>query len=182
VSIRLEGVVSNRNGIGAQVDVWLSGQRISRNVLPSGGFHDFSDLQVIAGLNGAYSLDSIIVYWPSGIVQKLGQTNGDEFLTIVEDEETYIGQVNRRNDEIQVSISPNPVTENATINIRSANNEQVNITLMNVRGQEIKKIFNGTAQQKEWHISFHVSDLSKGIYFLKAESGKKVITKKLIIL
>ena len=181
VSIRLEGVISNRNGIGARVDVWLGGQRISRNVLPNGGFHDFSDLEVSAGLNGAYSLDSIIVYWPSGIVQKLGQTNGDEFLTIVEDEETYIGQAGHENNRLQFSIKPNPATENTVAEIRSADGE-VSIVLLNAGGQEIRKIFKGTANREVRQISVPVNQLPKGIYFLKATGGKDVVIKKLVVL
>jgi hypothetical protein len=53
---------------------------------------------------------------------------------------------------------------------------------MNTGGQEIKKIFDGIPKQKEWYISFSVSDLPKGIYFLNATSRKKVLTRKLIVL
>jgi len=182
VSIRLEGVVSNRNGIGAQVDVWLGGQRISRNVLPNGGFHDFGDLEIIAGLNGAYSLDSIIVYWPSGIVQKIGQTNGDEFLTIVEDEETYIGHKEENINQLQLHIMPNPVTEKATVTIQASRDNYLKITLLNATGKEIKQIFNGYPAQEEWHISMPVNNLPEGIYFLKADNGKNILVKKLIVL
>ena len=88
LSVYLKGVESNPNGIGAQVDVWCMGQVISRNMLSDGGFHDFSDLHLNFGLDDALVVDSIIVYWPSGIVQKIGITNANHFITIIEDETT----------------------------------------------------------------------------------------------
>ena len=69
--ITLKGVISNFNGIGAQADMWINGQRISRNLLPEPGIQNFTQLRLHFGMGAATEADSLIVYWSSGIVQKL---------------------------------------------------------------------------------------------------------------
>jgi hypothetical protein len=180
ISIQLKGIQSNPNGIGARVDVWLGGQRISRNVLPSGGFHDFSSLEVIAGLNGAYSLDSIIVYWPSGIVQKLGYNNGDEFLTIVEDETTATGQLTQ--PALKPYVTPNPVAGRAVLHLNLVKESPTKVTLCNITGNEVKQIFAGILKSGDHRIPFATGGLPGGIYLLKTETEGMVHTQKIIVL
>jgi len=182
ISFRLQGVQSNPNGIGAQVDVWLGGHRISRNVLPNGGFHDFSDLDVLVGLNGAYSLDSIIVYWPSGIIQKLGATNAGEFLTIVEDETTDIGWLDNKSNNLLVSVTPNPASDRVVLHVQATHESYITITLINTQGQEVRKIFQGAVDGREHQLTIQVNKLTGGIYFLKVETENSVQIKKIIVL
>ncbi len=182
VSMQLKGIQSNPNGIGARVDVWLGGERISRNVLPNGGFHDFGNLEVIAGLNGAYSLDSIIVYWPSGITQKLGHTNGDEFLTIIEDETTDIELFTDNINDLLLAITPNPVSDQAVIHWQVMREKNITITLVNIQGQEVRKIFQGAVDGRKHQLTIPVNELTGGIYFLKAETENSVQIKKIIVL
>ncbi|MEM6613587.1 MAG: CRTAC1 family protein [Cyanobacteria bacterium P01_C01_bin.72] len=84
LEIDLEGVVSNRDGIGAKVYVTAGGVTQLRQ--QTGGMHDQvqnSDL-LHFGLADNTMVEDIRVEWSSGIVQHLEGINSNQILTIVE--------------------------------------------------------------------------------------------------
>ncbi len=174
IEVRLKGIISNHNGIGARVTVWLAGNPISRYLLPNGGFHDFSDLTLHFGLNGSYCLDSITVYWPSGIVQRWGQHNAGEFYTITEDTATtgiskpITGKIN---------VYPNPATDYINISFPYVPTEKTTAMLFNENGLLIKKY----TLDKKKHIGINVEEIEKGIYFLMLQTGKTIKSFKVSI-
>lgn len=178
--IDLKGVVSNPNGIGARVDVWNTGQLISRNVLPDGGFHDFSDLRLHFGLDSANSVDSINVYWPSGIVQKLENTGSDQLVTIIED--TTVTAIGKQLVDIsQVRIIPNPVHGTARIEFETEQRGHVLITIDNLQGKTVFTILNGSVNKGIQQLNTNVSHLNKGVYFLRIKTGFHTQVKKIVI-
>jgi len=84
MEIKLAGVKSNRDGIGAQVDVVTDAGRQSATVTTAGSYESSSDRRVHFGLGGETSVKSIRIRWPSGIVQTLENTKADQFLTVTE--------------------------------------------------------------------------------------------------
>ena len=84
-NIRLEGTVSNANGIGAQVRVKTDGVWQLREVNPISGFASQNSLRSHFGLGTATVIDSIEVQWPSGIIQYVTNQASNEFITIVEE-------------------------------------------------------------------------------------------------
>jgi len=84
LEIDLEGVLSNRDGVGAWVLLTAGGKTQLREA--SGGMHgrsqDFKRLHFGLGPNPLASL--IEVHWPSGVVQKVWNTASNQILRIVE--------------------------------------------------------------------------------------------------
>ncbi|MFC1592037.1 CRTAC1 family protein [Thermodesulfobacteriota bacterium] len=66
IKIRLTGVQSSREAVGAHVFVFAGGRRQLREVTSSHGYNSQDDLPVEFGLGAAASVDKIKVYWPSG--------------------------------------------------------------------------------------------------------------------
>ncbi len=178
LNITLQGIESNPNGIGTQVDVWVSGQRISRNVLPNGGFHDNSDLKLQFGLDGSYSADSIIVYWPSGITQRLFEINANQFLTIIEDDNVGIESLDNTNTEL--NIYPNPISGSTIIEYGLQYHEQIELIIYNHFGKEVEVLISEFQQSGYHKIIWNAKDLSAGVYFVRINSGSRVETVKLI--
>ncbi|UII24814.1 FG-GAP-like repeat-containing protein [Fulvivirga maritima] len=85
INIKLEGVVSNQNGIGAQIKVKANGKWQYREINPMSGFGSQNSIRAHLGLNDASVIDSIEVNWPSGIKQILTSQNTNRFMTIVEE-------------------------------------------------------------------------------------------------
>jgi hypothetical protein len=69
-----------------------------------------------------------------------------------------------------VSISPNPVTENSILNIDSENNTVAVIEIYNTFGQKVKEMTNMVSIGGN-KISLETNDLSKGVYFITVVSN-----------
>jgi PKD repeat protein len=68
VKLNLNGVESNKNGIGARVEVYGDWGKQIRDVQAGIGFRHMGTLNVQFGIGTATSIDSVIVRWPSGTV------------------------------------------------------------------------------------------------------------------
>lgn len=84
IEIDLEGVESNRDGIGARVE--LEANKIIQIRDQSGGMHRITQnhQRLHFGLGKHSRVDRITVAWPSGIVQHLNNVGADQILHIKE--------------------------------------------------------------------------------------------------
>jgi hypothetical protein len=69
VVIRLAGTVSNRNGIGAWVEVDCLQQTLVRELVGGGSFQSASAVEVHAGIGGSRQA-TIRIHWPSGVIDR----------------------------------------------------------------------------------------------------------------
>jgi enediyne biosynthesis protein E4 len=84
VAIRLTGTKSNRDGIGARVEVNAGGRRWTAERVAGSGYLSQDDGRMHFGLGAAALIDKIIVRWPSGREQTLEKQSVDRVLTIEE--------------------------------------------------------------------------------------------------
>lgn len=84
LQIDLQGVASNRDGIGAVISLEAGGVKQLR--VQDGGIHSFSqDFQRIHfGLGHNTRADKLTIQWPSGVVQEIKEIAADQILTIIE--------------------------------------------------------------------------------------------------
>jgi len=80
-----------------------------------------------------------------------------------------------------VSIYPNPSSDNTYVNINLADDSNVSIEIYNAVGQLVKTIDNTNMQSGENLMTINISDLKAGMYIVKANIGTSVITKNLSI-
>lgn len=80
-----------------------------------------------------------------------------------------------------VSIYPNPSSDNTYININLTEDSNVSIEIYNAVGQLVKTIDRTNMQSGENLMSINISDLKAGMYIVKANIGNSVITKNLSI-
>ncbi len=69
IDIELEGTDSNRNGIGAQIELQFGDQRRFEQVVAGTGFLSQGTFRVHFGLGDAKKIDKVIIKWPSQRVQ-----------------------------------------------------------------------------------------------------------------
>ena len=167
LSVNLQGIESNPNGIGAQVDVWMSGNKISRNVLADGGIHDFSDFRINFGLAETMLVDSMVIYWPSGIVQVINNIEANQFITITEDESTSIKENEKINHCIKATFKPNPTNNIGVLSYSIFEKSKVEISLINSSGQKVKEITNNIIEQGDYETVIDINELQPGIYFIR---------------
>ncbi len=82
--IRTMGTASNRDGIGARVDVTAGGETRWQVVKTGSSYLSQSELPVTFGLGGRSRADSVVVTWPSGVVDRLGAVRADRAITVEE--------------------------------------------------------------------------------------------------
>ncbi len=72
LALRLAGTRSNREGLGARVEVVAGGRTQVREVRRSRGYLGGSDAELVFGLGGAAAAERVVIRWPSGARQTLG--------------------------------------------------------------------------------------------------------------
>ncbi len=85
ISVSLEGTVSNRDAIGARITAYGPwGQQI-REVRAGSSYGIMNSLTQTFGFGANTQLDSLVVLWPSGIVDVAVEPNLNQCITIIED-------------------------------------------------------------------------------------------------
>ena len=82
--VKTVGVDSNRDGIGARVDVTAGGRTRSLVVKTGSSYASQSELPLTFGLGDATAVDSVRVVWPGGHVDEIDGVPANQLLTIEE--------------------------------------------------------------------------------------------------
>lgn len=80
----------------------------------------------------------------------------------------------------EIRVFPNPSNGNFTLNIEVPQKGNLKVTIMDINGREIAREELGNFSGNYTN-AFDLSDQAKGIYVLKIEQGKSVVTKKIAI-
>jgi len=85
IKVLLEGSISNRDGIGSLIEVWVSGvKRIDQTTCTSSHLAQDS-FNYPFGLGMATQADSVIIHWPSGVINIIQNVTCDQLLHVLED-------------------------------------------------------------------------------------------------
>ena len=87
ITLRLVGVKSNRDAMGARVTLRAGPLRAIREVAGGGSYLSQSDLRLHFGLGERTIVDSIDIAWPSGSKQIIRNLAADQFYKIEEEED-----------------------------------------------------------------------------------------------
>lgn len=164
IKINLQGVASNRNGIGARVEIYGAWGKQIREIRSGHGFSHQSTMNAHFGIGAETQVTQVIIRWPSGTIDVIDNPSSNQALTVIEGSSPLSivsTEVNK------ITIYPNPASNSLTIsnayklNIKS-------ITIYSTQGRVIK-----TVQLLENSIS--VEDLAEGLYILtiQTEEGNK---------
>jgi enediyne biosynthesis protein E4 len=79
------GTTSNRDGIGARVELTMSGGATAWQIVKTGSsYASQSELPLTFGLGATPDVSAISVKWPSGRVDKTGTVKANQVITIKE--------------------------------------------------------------------------------------------------
>ncbi|MYI61273.1 MAG: hypothetical protein F4105_06320, partial [Gemmatimonadetes bacterium] len=82
--VRIQGVESNRDGIGAIVTVETSASTQIREIRAGSSFLAQDDIRAHFGLGGERVVRRLAVHWPSGQVDRFADIQADRILTVRE--------------------------------------------------------------------------------------------------
>ncbi|MBC8257259.1 MAG: VCBS repeat-containing protein [Candidatus Marinimicrobia bacterium] len=84
IKVKLEGVESNRNGIGSRIEVSNLGVTHIQDVICGESYSSQSSLTLSFGLRHSSVIESIIIKWPSGTVDELTNVQPNQVLIVQE--------------------------------------------------------------------------------------------------
>ena len=82
--VRLEGRASNRSALGARIEVVAGDLRMERRIRSGSSFLSQSALPAVFGLGARRQVDSLIVHWPSGLVERFAGVEPGREIILVE--------------------------------------------------------------------------------------------------
>ncbi|MBK6914406.1 MAG: VCBS repeat-containing protein [Ignavibacteriales bacterium] len=86
VKIILNGISTNKDGVGSKIEYYLGSDRYVRYIHCGISFASQSSSSQILGIGNASSIDSIIIYWTSSLVDKFYDVAPNQILLIEEGE------------------------------------------------------------------------------------------------
>ena len=84
LEVKLKGTKSNRDGIGAKVEVTAGARHWLEERVAESGYLSQDDGRLHFGLGSAATVDKVVVHWPSGRDQTLEKQSVDRVLTVEE--------------------------------------------------------------------------------------------------
>lgn len=84
IAVKLKGTKSNRDGIGANVEVFAGGKHWMAERVAGSGYLSQNDDRLHFGLGAAAAVEKVEIHWPSGTVQTVEKAAVDRVLTVEE--------------------------------------------------------------------------------------------------
>lgn len=169
--IKLQGIVSNINGIGARIEMHTAAGIQIREVRSGESYGTMNSLMTHFGLATQTTITKIVVKWPSGFVDELLNPSINQLLTIAEGD--YPLSINSF-EASNFSVYPNPANSKVTISTNLS--EDMSLNIFDITGKLIKT--NTALFQNQMDLD--ITSFSSGVYFIHITSGNKKYVHKLI--
>ena len=176
--VRAVGTQSNASAIGARVSVkaTLNGTEVwqMREVTSQSGYNSQSSLGVAFGLANAAVIDSLVIHWPSGMVDVFTDLAADQFLVATEgqtvspvatEDETPLPE--------QVFLGPNypnPFIPETHIRFVLPEARFVWVMVYDVLGREVTTLVEGRRTAGPHEATFDARGLPSGLYVYVLET------------
>jgi hypothetical protein len=173
LKVTLKGTQSNRNGIGARVEIYGAWGKQIRDIQSGTGFGNMNTLNAHFGIGQATAITKVVVKWPSGIVDVINNVTPNTTLNVIEG--TFLDTKETQTAQETFTIYPNPTHD--IINFKATNDfTPVEAKIYEMSGRMV-------LQTKVERNSISVKQLNTGNYLLilTDKNGKNYsqkVTKK----
>ena len=174
LKVKLEGVISNRDGIGNTIEISIDGQSQYRYTLAGEGYLSQNSFYEFFGTGTATEIDYIKVTWTAtGIIETITNIDVNQAIIIKE------GSGILSNTDIQTdnlfNMYPNP-SNNGIFKLSISDNETVSLQIFDLSGRLVTK-----KDDLRNNDEIDVSHYHKGIYIAKISSGRNISSIKLLV-
>lgn len=154
IKVTLQGIQSNRNGIGARIEIYGPWGKQIRDIRSGEGFRYMSSLNAHFGIGDATTITQVVIKWPSGLVDTINNPLPNQVIHVVE------GSTLSNNEYVNSQFSLFPVPTKNTLNIKTnSNNTFASAQVYDLTG---KKLMDSVIEND----SINVQTLTTGTYVL----------------
>ena len=153
IKLSLEGTVSNRDAVGASVYCYTNGMQQLRHTMCGEAYLAQNSQYILFGLNGAATVDSLVVRWPSGMVEKVYDVPANQTIHLVEGSMPVGVEIWRSPENCPIRLHHNTVFVLRELNA---------LRVVNQLGQEVIVLTRLPDQR-----SVELGHLDSGIYFIQ---------------
>lgn len=194
VGFRLTGTSSNRDAVGARIEVWDNlGVKHIEEIAAGSSFASQNSLLQHFGLGAATGIDSARILWPNGLEQQISALEAGYYYQIVEDgapvilnpQVTSTKEISpKRSISIQ-SVFPNPAVEQATIRFSLLNPAHCHLNIFDIHGRKIKTLAEKFVSPGEQLLLWDGRDDAghrqpAGVYFVTLVVGDEQVVQPLV--
>lgn len=154
IKIALNGIQSNSNGIGARVEIYGSWGKQIRDIRSGEGFKYMSSLNAHFGIGQATSIQTVVIKWPSGIVDTVQNPTPNQMLLVTEGSTLGLSE----NNSNQFALYPNPVKDIINIQLKDMQ-EIADAKVYDINGRMVSNV-------KVQDNKLNVQTLNTGTYIL----------------
>ncbi len=188
LNLTLIGRTSNAAAIGAQVrlravvDGYPAWQMREVSAQTGAGFSGQNSLAVTFGLGRAPVIDSLLMRWPSGIVQTLTNVPVNQFLIVSEGSTTGVEQQAGLPVAFRLHpVYPNPFNPSTSIRYELAEPSHVRLIIYNLLGEAVEELLADRQPAGFYEMVWQAARHASGVYFVKivaeSESSDTVFTQ-----
>jgi len=163
---------------------WSTGDPVTQNDVESIMLHESGHGLQLLDVYGIADLGEVMfgVYTTGDTRRTLSTDDNDGIIYIYGADPTDIGEV-REATGTKISLSPSPAKDNGHIDIELATESNVRIEIIDISGRIISVVFDGVLNAGANLIPLNIGNsLPNGIYFAKVNTGREIVSEKLIIL
>lgn len=171
LKVGLEGTVSNKQGVGATIEISSGGTSQYRYTVCGEGYLGQNSGKEFFGIGTNTDIDYVKVTWLGGAQDILYNVMPNQLINITEGSNPLNTEEFEQKNEIQVY--PNPTTGKIWVHFNT--NENYKYVLFDSKGILIKR---GEIHQEK---SINMSNLASGYYMLKILGKNTVYNKKIIL-
>lgn len=168
VKFNLQGVNSNRQGIGARVEIHGAWGKQIRDVRSGEGFRFMNTINPHFGLGSATAIDQVVIKWPSGIIDIINNPTINSNVFVLEGMTLGVNE----NTAASFVVYPNPVKNEIHIQSEMALSKA---DIFDING---RKVLSAELDQRN---SIDVQSLTNGVYIISiTDSNGLQSSQKLI--
>lgn len=182
--LNLKGTLSNSTAFGTRViaKATINGQQViqTREITPMSGHYTYNSTRVHFGLGDADQVDTLIIRWPSGNVDKYLNVPANEIHQFIEKEDTVeTRQASSNLLKEDLIIQPNPFTTSTTITYQFQQSKTVQFIIYNQVSEKVDIITEKQSTGKHQFV-WNAEGLPAGVYYCVMKTNSQIQTMKMI--
>jgi hypothetical protein len=195
ITISCEGTLSNASAVGARIRVKATVMDSPlwqvREISAQTGYCGQNSPSAHFGLGDATLVDSVMVHWPSGLVDVLTDVAVNQFLRIREGETVGVDD-SEENSPSPERLGlrrgyPNPFDDMTMIGFELPAPSEVTLAVFNMKGDVVRVLIPGRTLKPGQHTVVwdgtgdNGNTMSSGKYFCRIEAGDVVETQPMLL-